>query len=109
MQVFPKPVFHALKLFCAALLVCLVAACASDSSAPRPVASGAGAPEIFQLKNGMDVLVIPDHRAPVVTHMVWYRLGSGEETEGKTGLAHFLEHLMFKGTEKIPPGQFSRI
>jgi len=109
MQLFPQSGFLALKLFCAALLVCLVAACASDPYAPRPVASGAGAPEIFQLKNGMDVLVIPDHRAPVVTHMVWYRLGSGEETEGKTGLAHFLEHLMFKGTEKIPPGQFSRI
>ena len=63
---------------------------------------------MFRLANGMDVLVIPDHRAPVVTHMVWYRIGSADETPGKTGLAHFLEHLMFKGTEKIAPGQFSR-
>ena len=109
MRVFRKPGFHGFRLLCAALLGCLLTACASDPHAPRPVASGPGAPETFRLQNGMDVLVIPDHRAPVVTHMVWYRLGSGEETEGKTGLAHFLEHLMFKGTEKIPPGQFSRI
>lgn len=70
----------------------------------------AGAPpESFTLENGMNVLVIPDHRAPVVTHMVWYTVGAADETPGKTGLAHFLEHLMFKGTEKIAPGEFSRI
>lgn len=63
---------------------------------------------MFRLSNGMDVLVIPDHRAPVVTHMVWYRVGAADETPGKTGLAHFLEHLMFKGTEKIAPGEFSK-
>jgi zinc protease len=51
--------------------------------------------------------VIPDHRAPVVTHMVWYRVGSADETAGKSGLAHFLEHLMFKGTAKNPGGRFS--
>ncbi len=67
------------------------------------------APESFALENGMNVLVIPDHRAPVVTHMVWYKVGAADETPGKTGLAHFLEHLMFKGTEKIAPGEFSRI
>ena len=66
-------------------------------------------PESFRLSNGMDVLVIPDHRAPVVTHMVWYELGAADEDAGKTGLAHFFEHLMFKGTAKIEPGQFSRI
>lgn len=66
-------------------------------------------PESFTLSNGMNVLVIPDHRAPVVTHMVWYAVGAADETPGKTGLAHFLEHLMFKGTEKIAPGEFSRI
>ena len=63
----------------------------------------------FSLANGMDVVVIPDHRAPVVTHMVWYRVGAGDEPPGSSGIAHFLEHLMFKGTEKIPPGQFSKI
>lgn len=78
-------------------------------SVPTPVAEGPNAPEMFRLANGMGVLVIPDHRAPVVTHMVWYRVGAGDETPGKTGLAHFLEHLMFKGTAKIAPGQFSRI
>jgi zinc protease len=72
------------------------------------LATGA-APQSFTLENGMNVLVIPDHRAPVVTHMVWYEVGAADETPGKTGLAHFFEHLMFKGTEKIAPGQFSRI
>lgn len=68
-----------------------------------------GAPQTFRLANGMDVLAIPDRRAPVVTHMVWYRVGAADETPGKTGLAHFLEHLMFKGTAEIAPGHFSRI
>ena len=67
------------------------------------------APEIsnFKLPNGLEVVVIPDHRAPVVTHMVWYRVGAADETPGKSGLAHFLEHLMFKGTDKVPNGVFS--
>jgi zinc protease len=63
----------------------------------------------FTLKNGMQVVVIPDHRAPVVTHMVWYKVGSADEPQGKAGIAHFLEHLMFKGTPKHPLGEFSRI
>ena len=63
----------------------------------------------FKLANGMEVVVIPDHRAPVVTHMVWYRVGSADEVSGKSGLAHFLEHLMFKGTGKHPPGEFDRL
>ena len=62
----------------------------------------------FTLANGMEVVVIPNHRAPVVTHMVWYRVGSADEVSGKSGLAHFLEHLMFKGTTKHPPGEFDR-
>ncbi len=63
----------------------------------------------FRLDNGLEVVVIEDHRAPVVTHMVWYRVGAADEPAGKTGLAHFLEHLMFKGTKKIAPGEFSKI
>jgi zinc protease len=63
----------------------------------------------FKLANGLQVLVIPDHRAPVVTHMVWYKVGGADEPRGSSGIAHFLEHLMFKGTETIPPGQFSKI
>lgn len=62
-----------------------------------------------KLANGMEVVVIPDRRAPVVTHMVWYRVGGADEPPGKSGIAHFLEHLMFKGTDKIPPGEFSKI
>lgn len=63
----------------------------------------------FELGNGMKVVVIPDIRAPVVTHMVWYRVGGADEGPGKSGIAHFLEHLMFKGTKTVPPGEFSKI
>jgi zinc protease len=63
----------------------------------------------FTLSNGMQVVVIPDHRAPVVTHMVWYKVGAADEPAGVSGIAHFLEHLMFKSTEKIPMGEFSKI
>lgn len=62
----------------------------------------------FALANGLEVVVIPDHRTPVVTHMLWYRVGAADETAGKTGLAHFLEHLLFKGTKKNPQGRFSQ-
>lgn len=61
------------------------------------------------LSNGMKVIVKEDHRAPVVASMVWYRAGSVDEVNGKTGVAHVLEHMMFKGTKEIPPGEFSRI
>jgi zinc protease len=62
----------------------------------------------FTLGNGLEVVVVPDHRAPVVTHMIWYKVGAADETPGKSGLAHFLEHLMFKGTEKNPGDRFSQ-
>ena len=65
-------------------------------------------PATFTLPNGLQVLVIQDHRTPVVTQMVWYKVGSADETPGKSGLAHFLEHLMFKGTSKHPAGEFSQ-
>jgi zinc protease len=70
-----------------------------------------GGPDIssFSLDNGLDVVVIPDHRAPVVTHMVWYRNGSADDPAGQSGIAHFLEHLMFKGTHKHPAGEFSQV
>ena len=61
----------------------------------------------FTLENGLQVVVIPDRRAPVVTHMVWYKVGSADEEPGRSGIAHFLEHLMFKGTEKHAAGDFS--
>ena len=79
----------------------------------KPDAFAAAASETraseFKLANGMQVVVIPDHRAPVVTHMVWYRVGAADELRGVSGIAHFLEHLMFKSTEKIPVGEFSKI
>jgi zinc protease len=73
--------------------------------------SEAGGPAVgsFTLDNGLDVVVVPDHRAPVVTHMVWYRNGSADDPLGQSGIAHFLEHLMFKGTDKHPAGEFSKV
>src|SRR6202012_2951534 len=65
-------------------------------------------PTTFTLANGLNIVVIPDHRTPVVTQMIWYKVGSADETPGKSGLAHFLEHLMFKGTAKHPEGEFSQ-
>ena len=62
----------------------------------------------FALDNGLQVVVIEDRRAPVVVHMVWYRVGAADETSGESGLAHFLEHLMFKGTKTMAPGEFSQ-
>ena len=61
----------------------------------------------FRLDNGMQVVVVEDHRVPVVQHMVWYRAGSADEPVGQSGVAHFLEHLLFKGTDKLAPGEFS--
>ena len=66
-------------------------------------------PTTFTLKNGMQVVIVENHRVPVVAHMVWYRVGSADEGPGETGIAHFLEHLMFKGTKKRKPGEFSQI
>ena len=66
-------------------------------------------PESFTLENGLQVIVITNHRAPVVTHMIYYRVGAMDEPPGKTGLAHFLEHLMFKGTKSLKSGEFSVI
>ena len=63
----------------------------------------------FKLSNGMKVIVQEDHRAPVVVSQVWYRAGSLDEVNGKTGVAHVLEHMMFKGTKSVPAGQFSRL
>jgi zinc protease len=71
------------------------------------VAAGLYNPKTFTLDNGLQVVLIEDHRAPVVTQMIWYRAGSADEKPGKSGIAHFLEHLMFKGTSRVPAGEFS--
>src|SRR5690349_7113135 len=86
--------------FVAALLPAFAGSAIAQTK-PQPPAS-------FTLANGMQVVVIPDHRTPVVTEMIWYKVGSADETPGKSGLAHFLEHLMFKGTSKHPVGEFSQ-
>ena len=63
----------------------------------------------YQLNNGLKLIVREDHRAPTVAHMVWYRAGSMDEINGRTGVAHVLEHMMFKGTHKVKAGDFSRL
>ena len=63
----------------------------------------------FTLDNGMQVVVVEDHRAPVVQHMLWYRAGSADEPKGSSGVAHFLEHLLFKATDKMESGEFSSV
>ncbi|MFN3607121.1 MAG: M16 family metallopeptidase, partial [Cypionkella sp.] len=63
----------------------------------------------FTLDNGLHIVVIEDHRAPVVTHMIWYKTGRADEPAGQSGIAHFFEHLMFKGTDTVAPGAFSEL
>jgi zinc protease len=99
------------QFFAHRVIACLVvlglAMIATGLVAPVPAAAK---PDVghFTLANGLEVVVVPDRRAPVVTHMVWYKVGAADETPGKSGLAHFLEHLMFKGTAKNPIGRFSQ-
>jgi zinc protease len=95
---------YAASLF--AVLLSAFALSASGALAQTTVTSDP--PATFTLGNGLQVVVIPDHRTPVVTQMIWYKVGSADETPGKSGLAHFLEHLMFKGTSKHPAGEFSQ-
>jgi len=82
---------------------------AASICAAAPLAVAEPKVSTFTLENGMRGVVIEDHRAPVATHMVWYRVGSADEPPSETGVAHFLEHLLFKGTGKYPEGAFSRI
>ncbi|MGD1925198.1 MAG: M16 family metallopeptidase [Paracoccaceae bacterium] len=95
------PALHTVILALGALILSTVLTSMSARAEP-PVTT-------FTLDNGMDVVVIEDNRAPVVTHMVWYRGGAADEPRGVSGIAHFLEHLMFKGTDEIPDGAFSKI
>jgi len=74
-----------------------------------PASAKVFSPETFRLANGMEVIVISNHRAPIVTHMVWYKVGSADEPRGKSGIAHFFEHLMFKRTKNLASGEFSKI
>ena len=80
----------------------------ASTFAPGAIA-GVFNPTTFTLKNGLQVVVISNHRAPIAIQMLWYKVGSADEPAGKSGIAHFLEHLMFKGTPSVPPGEFSKI
>lgn len=75
---------------------------------PAHAAATTEKPSQFQLANGLQVVVVPDHRVPIVTHMVFYRIGSVDEMSGEEGLAHYLEHMMFMGTPRFPKGEFDR-
>jgi len=66
-------------------------------------------PQRTILENGLEIVVLKNNRVPAVAHSIWYKVGSADETNGKSGVAHFLEHLLFKGTEKLKPGEFSQI
>ncbi|HET9618963.1 MAG TPA: pitrilysin family protein, partial [Pseudolabrys sp.] len=88
-------------------ILALAAALAAAFVAPASAADNKVAD--YKLSNGLELVVIPDHRAPVVTHMIWYKVGAADEVAGHSGLAHFLEHLMFKGTAKHPAGEFSQV
>jgi zinc protease len=89
-------------------LLAVLAICALPTAALAGSPAAARAVEQFTLDNGMQVVVVPDHRTPVVTHMLWYRIGAADDPYGKSGIAHFLEHLMFKGTANHPGGHFSQ-
>ena len=92
---------------------CIAGAAASFAVAAALTAHAQSTPPSnishFSLANGLEVVVVPDRRAPVVTHMLWYKVGAADEPPGKSGIAHFLEHLMFKGTAKNPAGRFSQV
>ena len=95
-----------------ALLGGLAAGAAVSPSVPalaKLLTVGRRPAESFTLANGLQVVVLPSRRAPIVTQVLVYKVGSADETFGHTGVAHFLEHMMFKGTDKVAPGEFSRI
>ena len=77
--------------------------------APPQVLAASGDVHEYQFDNGLKLIVKEDHRAPVVVSQVWYKIGSSYEPTGLTGISHALEHMMFKGTDDYPPGEFSRI
>jgi zinc protease len=99
--------------FAALTVLCLSASAATNAApaAPAPPArSGAQSVQVFQfaLQNGMQVLVIPDHRAPVVTQMLWFKVGAVDDPPGVSGLAHFFEHMMFRGTKEVPGDSYAQ-
>src|SRR5262245_29736963 len=84
-----------------ALLLAFAVAVSARAEAATPAA-------LFTLGNGMEVVVVPDHRVPVVTHVLWFKVGGAEDPPDQPGVAHFLEHMMFRGTAKFPGNSFDR-
>jgi len=84
-------------------------ACVALALLAAPASAQRFGAESFTLGNGMQVVVVPNHRIPAVVQMVWYKLGAADDPLGKSGIAHFLEHLMFKGTAANPPGAFTAL
>ena len=95
----PRALLRQLSLFCIPL--CWGLGTAAQAQTPSTV-------EQFTLANGLTLIVKPDRRAPTAVHMLWVRVGSMDEVDGTSGVAHVLEHMMFKGTPSVPPGEFSR-
>ena len=93
---------------CRAAVGCLALLLTFAGIATPAAAQRFGA-ESFTLANGLQVVVVPNHRVPAVTQMLWYKVGAADDPRGKSGIAHFLEHLMFKGTAANPPGAFSAL
>lgn len=92
----------------AAMLLSIIIAALILAAPARAATVGGEQPTQFQLDNGLTIVVVPDHRVPIVTHMVFYKIGSVDEGPGEEGLAHYLEHMMFQGTDKYPRGSFDR-
>jgi zinc protease len=91
-----------------ALSIALAFAAFGSSAQPSTPPSATPVAQSFTLSNGMTLIVRPDRRAPTVAHMLWVRVGSIDEVDGTSGVAHVLEHMMFKGTPNLKPGEFSR-
>ena len=90
-------------------LIAFLALTALAVAAGRTALAEVFNPETFKLQNGLQVVVVPNHRAPVATMIIYYKIGAMDEPAGKSGLAHYFEHLMFKGTKNLAPGEFSTI
>jgi len=106
---FMKPRLPYLTTLLAALLAPVSFLSAQTLPTPAPAtAQPARTTTTYTLSNGMQLWVRPDRRAPTAVHMVWVRVGSMDEVDGTSGVAHVLEHMMFKGTAKLAPGEFSR-
>ena len=106
---YPRLVFMPILAFLLAMSACSPTNDDASSTTANKTTSASNRVSELTLDNGLKVIVKEDHRSPVVASMVWYKVGSSYEPEGLTGIAHVFEHMMFKGTEKYAPNEFSRI